>query len=308
MEETAITENFDLSHLTSQAQIAAMLPVSERIQRIRAERWIGYSAANQALMALEKLFTDPERVRMENMLLIGPTNNGKSMIIEKFRRQHLPYLSTDGSKEIIPVQVMQMPSDPSVSRFYTMLLYSMNAPISRGRHKIDELEILAIRLMKETKVRILVIDELHNILAGGSSVRNEFLNLLRFLGNTLRIPIVGVGTEDAYRAIRSDDQLENRFKPFILPRWKDDDELMSLLASFSVSMPLRRQSDLNNRETARYILSRTEGTIGEITTLLTSAAIVAVETGEEAINNKTFAITDYDGPTERRRKFEREMI
>jgi len=140
------------------------------------------------------------------------------------------------------------------------------------------------------------------------SIRNEFLNLLRFLGNTLRIPVIGVGTEDAYRAIRSDDQLENRFKPFILPRWKDDEELMSLLVSFKVSLPLRRSSNLSSRELARYILARTEGTIGEITTLLTYAAIIAIDTGEEAINSKTFAMTDYDSPTERRRKFEREIV
>ena len=305
--EEIIGKNLDLSHLSPPAQIVAMLSVEERIKRIRAERWIGYGSANQALMALEELFTWPERVRMQNMLLIGPTNNGKSMIIEKFRRQHLPYISEDGSKEVIPVLVMQMPSDPSVARFYTMLLYAMNVPMV-GRRRVPDLEILALRFMKETNVKMLVIDELHNILAGGSSVRNEFLNLLRFLGNTLRIPVIGVGTEDAYRAIRIDDQLENRFKPFILPRWKDGDELMSLLASFKVSIPLQRSSDFHSREIARYILARTEGTIGEITTLLTYAAIVAIETGEEAINNKTFAMTNYDGPTERRRKFEREIV
>ena len=43
---------------------------------------------------------------------------------------------------------------------------------------------------------MLIIDELHNMLAGGPAVRREFLNLIRFLGNVLRIPIVGVGTED----------------------------------------------------------------------------------------------------------------
>jgi hypothetical protein len=54
------------------------------------------------------------------------------------------------------------------------------------------------------------VDELHNVLAGRGDVRREFLNLIRFLGNELRIPLVGVGTREAYLAIRSDDQLENR--------------------------------------------------------------------------------------------------
>jgi hypothetical protein len=305
--EEIIEGVLDLSHLTPRAQLSAMLPAEERIRKIRSERWIGYSYALQAIRDLEDLFTWPNRQRMQNMLLIGPTNNGKSMIIEKFHRNHLPQMSPDGLKEIIPVVVMQMPSEPSVTRFYTMLLHGMNAPVMR-RPRVPELETLALRLMKETGVRMLIIDDLHNLLAGGSSVRSEFLNLLRFLGNILRIPIIGVGTEDAYRAIRTDDQLENRFKPFILPRWQDDDELMSLLASFATSFPLRCLSDLHNKEMARYILSRTEGTIGEIATLLTYAAIVAIETGEEAINSKTLAMADYDSPTERRRKFERKMV
>lgn len=307
MEE--VTETIlDLSHLILQAQALAILPGAERINRIRSERWIGYTYAGQALMELENLFAWPSRQRMPNMLIIGPTNNGKSMIIEKFRRQHLPRMSSDGSKEIVPVVIMEMPSEPSITRFYTMLLHAMNTPTA-SRLRVPDLEVLALRIMKTIEIRMLIIDELHNMLSGGPSVRREFLNLIRFLGNMLRIPIIGVGTEDAYRAIRTDDQLENRFKPFILPRWKEDDELMLLLASFASSFPLRSTSyELHSREMARYILARTEGTIGEIAMLLMGAAIIAIESGEEAINSKTLARVDYDSPTQRRQKFERGIV
>ena len=240
------------------------------------------------------------------MLIIGPTNNGKSMIIERFRRQHISRISEDGSKEIMPVVVMQMPSDPSIARFYTMLLHTMNLPQIR-RRQVAEFEFMALRLMRATKVRMLVIDELHNMLAGSTKSRAEFLNLLRFLGNELRIPIIGVGTDDAYRAIRSDDQLENRFRPFVLPRWEAGPELMSLLASFAASFPLRRPSVLHTPEMASYILTRTEGTIGEMVTLLSRAAITAIDSKEEAINARTLALADYGSPTDRRRTFEREI-
>jgi hypothetical protein len=58
---------------------------------------------------------------------------------------------------------------------------------------------------------------------------------------------------------------------------------------------------------ARYLLTRSEGTIGELARLLTTAAIAAVESGEEAINQRTLTMADYAGPTERRRMFEREV-
>jgi hypothetical protein len=52
---------------------------------------------------------------MPNLLLIGPTNNGKSMLIEKFRRAHIVEPAPQAETETLPVVTMQMPSDPSVS-------------------------------------------------------------------------------------------------------------------------------------------------------------------------------------------------
>ena len=151
-------------------------------------------------------------------------------------------------------------------------------------------------------------DDCCSLLAGNSVNRREFLNLLRFLGNELRIPLVGVGTRDAYLAIRSDDQLENRFEPMMLPVWEANDDCCSLLASFAASLPLRRSSTIATLDMARYLLTRSEGTIGELAHLLMAAAIAAVESGEEAINHRTLSMADYTGPSERRRQFERELM
>ena len=296
----------DLNHLIPSAQKTAQLPGAERIARIRADRWIGYTQAQKALAKLEDLFTHPERQRMPNLLIVGPTNNGKTMLVEKFRRQHPVTTSDDGQTEQIPILAMQMPSDPTISRFYTMLLYSLNAP-SFARRRVSDLEELSLRILRQVGLRMLVIDELHNVLAGSGPQQRQFLNLLRFLGNELRIPLVCVGTKEAYLAIRSDDQLENRFEPFSLPLWTLDDEFSSLLASFAAVLPLRRASQLHLPDIAHYILSKSEGTIGEITTLLTRSAILAVETGKECIDRQILGLVDYSSPTERRRTFEREL-
>ena len=220
----------DVSQLTAPAQTAAVLPDAERIARIRAERWIGYSRAREAFAKLEDLLTHPVRQRMPNLLLIGPTNNGKSMLIEKCRRAHRVEPAPHAETETLPVVTMQMPSAPSVARLYALLLTTLGVPL-HGRRKVVELEGMALRVLRAVGMQVLVIDELHNMLVGNSSVRREFLNLLRFLGNALRVPIVGVGTREAYLAIRSDDQLENRFEPMTLPLWQEGPELMALLAS-----------------------------------------------------------------------------
>lgn len=295
----------DLSHLQPWAQAMARLPAGERIQRIRADRWIGYPRAVRALTRLETLYDWPSRQRMPNLLLVGPTNNGKSMIIERFRRQHPPDHTAD--IEHISVLCVQMPSDPSVPRFYTAVLAALGSPLG-PRRRVPELEQLALSVMRSVGVRVLVIDELHNVLAGRADVRREFLNLLRFLGNELRIPLVGVGTREAYLAIRSDDQLENRFEPLTLPLWEANADVRSLLASFASSFPLHRHSDLDTEDMTRYLLARSEGTIGELASLLTEAAVTAVDSGEESISHRTLSMVEYDGPSIRRRKFERELM
>lgn len=295
----------DLSHLHPDIQPVARLSAGERVERIRADRWIGYPKAVEAVDKLEALLGWPRKQRMPNLLLVGPTNNGKSMIIERFRRHHLPV--TEPDREHIPVVSVQMPSEPSPLRFYTAILTALGAPV-HPRRRIVHLEQLVLTLLRAVDTRILIIDELHNVLAGRGDSRREFLNLLRFLGNELRIPVVGVGTREAYLAVRSDDQLENRFEPFILPVWKEGDLTRSLLASFAASFPLRRRSVIDTDDMMTYLLARSEGTIGELAHLLTTAAVVAVETGMESINPKTLAMADYRGPTERRRLFERELL
>jgi hypothetical protein len=137
-------------------------------------------------------------------------------------------------------------------------------------------------------------------LAGNAPRRREFLNVLRFLGNELRIPLVGVGTHEAYLAIRSDDQLENRFEPLVLPRWRPDDQARSLLASFAAAFPLRRPSPISNPEMTEYLIGRSEGTIGELANLLAEAAEIAIISGEESINATTLSLATYRGPCERR--------
>lgn len=278
------------------------LSKEERITMLQNEYWIGYTRAQEALNRMEELLNCPKRIRMPNMLLISPTNNGKSMIVEKFRRKHLPYTSANQDHEIIPVLTVQMPSNPSVRRFYSVILDVLGVPITYST--TAQCENMTMKLIKATEVKILIIDELHNLLAGNNNVQREFLNVLRFIGNTIKIPIVGVGIKDAYLAIRSDDQLENRFEPFILPLWQNNNEFSKLLKSITMVLPLQKLSSLLEPEVRSIILSRSEGTIGEIMTLLTRAACEAIISGKEFIDREILEKTKYNSPSDRRRLYE----
>src|SRR6266851_102127 len=75
----------DYVHLQPATRPIAAEDARSRIRRIRTDRWLAYARAEAVLAALEDLLPFPKRLRMPNLLLVGPTNNGKTMIVEKFR-------------------------------------------------------------------------------------------------------------------------------------------------------------------------------------------------------------------------------
>jgi len=299
----------NFSYLTESARVAFRLPDEQRIQKIISEHWIGYTRAIQVIHKLEMLCNHPVKVRMPNLLITGPTNNGKTMIIEKFRRNQ-KNIGKDNQHytdvENIPIIFVQMPAEPSAARFYSMLLEAINTPFRRT-NRLADLEQMTLNIFKRVGVKILIIDELHNLLAGSTQKQQVFLNLLRFLGNELRISLVGVGTKDAYLAIRSDDQLENRFEPQLLPRWEYGEDYLRLLASYVKTMPLRQPSIITQPSIAEFILEKSEGTIGEIVMLLKNSAQLAIESGEECINLNVLSKTNYLSPSQRRKMYQYEL-
>ncbi|HGU7323924.1 TPA: TniB family NTP-binding protein [Legionella pneumophila] len=297
----------NFNHLSPEASALAMLPSVERLACFKMERWIGYTRANQALSKLHTLLSDePGKLRPQNLLIAGASNNGKTMIAEKFHRMHPQQISDDGEHEIIPVLMMQMPAEATVNRFYTTLLIKLGTPV--GFHsRNNRCEVLALQLMRTVSVRMLIIDEVHNLLGATANQQRQLLNLLRFIGNELRIPIVCLGIREAYLAIRSDDQLENRFHPLLLPRWEQGEDFSRLMASFESILPLREPSYLSAPHLSELILSRSEGTIGEITALLNSATASALLHNQECINSAAIERADYHSPSVRRCMVEREL-
>jgi type II secretory pathway predicted ATPase ExeA len=273
-----------------------------RIRRIQSDRWISYGRAELALAALENLLSFPKRTRMPNLLLVGPTNNGKTMVVEKFRRGHPPTPASTASRSVasIPVVKIQMPPAPDEPQFFGAVLEEIAFP-----HLVSDLgskrKEAAVRLMRDTNVRVLIIDEVHNMLSGSRLQQRRLLNLLRWLGNELQIPLVAVGTAEALHAIQSDDQLANRFEPIALPPWRSGKEYQQLLKTLEAVLPLRRPSELAKSAIANKILSASEGILGEVVSMVTRAAILAISTGEERISTKTLDDIVFIAPSDRRR-------
>jgi type II secretory pathway predicted ATPase ExeA len=271
----------DFAHLFPASRAIAALSAEERIHRIRADRWINYPRAERALQKLEALLDFPQRARMPNLLIVGASGMGKTMIVEKFARDHPAYFDTVTGRMHMPIIVVQMVPGPDEARFYKRLLAAIGSP-EPPRATLSVLESLVLRLLGEIRPGMLVIDEVHSLQAGTVREQTRFLNMLRFLGNELRIPLVCVGTQPARNALRTDDQLVRRFEAFALPPWQNDEDFWGLIGSLQRSLPLRRPSDIAER-TLKRLVEVTGGITASVFSLMSMLAIAAIESGEERI-------------------------
>ena len=295
--------NGDYAHLIAAARAWADEDDASRVRRIRTDRWISYARAESALTAFDDLLTFPKRTRMPNLLLYGPTNNGKTMIVEKFRRLHqgIAPEETDEGAASVPVLRVQMPPGPDEPRFFGAILDALSYPHMLSDRGVSKRQEAAVRMMRETNVALLIIDEVHNLVSGSRLQQRRLLNLLRWLGNELQIPLIAVGTGEALHAIQSDDQLANRFEPVPLPKWRAGKEYEQLLRTLEAVLPLRKPSHLSDSALAGKILSASEGILGEVIAIVTRAAVHAVSSGTEVISAKTIDRIGFVTPSQRRR-------
>jgi Bacterial TniB protein len=261
-----------------------------RIEWVRADRRINFAMAERALYRLGDLLAYPPRDRMPCLLLYGDTGIGKTKIIAKFVRDHPPVFDRDSGIARTPVVAFQMPAQPDEEQFYDELLRALGAPSSGDR--VAGTRRHCRELLQAMGTRLLVIDEIHAMLAGTYRQQRIFLNTLRFLANDLRLPLVCAGTDEARQAILTDRQLAERFDALELPRWRDDDDFRRLLASFAAILPLRRPSAFDSSSLRKRVLAISEGVTHRIFRLIEVAAVKAIASGAERIDAASFEAED----------------
>lgn len=281
----------NLDHLSAAYRDQALWSDGERLNWIRADRWMRLPPADRALSRLEDLLSYPTRARMPCLLLYGQTGMGKTEIIRKFARDNPPSFNQGTGVTTTPVVVVQMPAEPIEEDFYNELLRALGVPgpVRSGARAARE---TARQLLGDMQTRVLVLDEINAMLAGTYRQQRLFLNTIRFLSNDLQIPIVCAGTEEARVALLTDPQLAERFDALQLEAWRDDVALQNLLSSFAAILPLRRASTLDTTAVRRRVIAMSAGVTGRIFRLIETVAIAAIISGRESLDESSFDDND----------------
>ena len=99
------------------------------------------------------------RVRMPCLLIYGVSGAGKSMLLEKFKRDHTPKRPVRQGQR--PIIVTQMPPVPVVRSLYGEILRTLGGNV-RPTARFYELEHAAIGLLTHANPRMLIIDEIQH--------------------------------------------------------------------------------------------------------------------------------------------------
>ncbi|RMH11367.1 MAG: transposase [Gammaproteobacteria bacterium] len=268
----------------------------ERIAFMDEPRWIGYPRANDIIEHMRGMLNKPTRPRMQNLLIVGESNNGKTTIVDHFGEMYGKGYVNGDSEPVRPVIIAEAPASADEKGLHISILERFATPY-RPSDPVAKLRYQVIHLMRECHVRMLIIDELHSLLAGTAGKQREVMNAIKLLCNELRIPIVGVGTIDAVRILHTDPQHASRFEVAKLPKWKLDKDFLRLVVSFEKTLPLRKASNLASREKLPLIHSICSGNIGDLHRLLIECAKEAILSGKEEIDVEIIKSKKWVQPT-----------
>lgn len=287
--------------LTSAARAALEADDTARLRQIRRKPFIR-SPAIQAIHALcEEALEDYPTEGDTHLLIVGDSGMGKSKLLDKWAAQH--GCLEDGTLPAanIPVLKVSCSLRASAKGFLGRIFERLGVGYSSSA-SAEVLYPLVLRVLRRIGLKVLIVDEVHHVLAGPKDRQLEMLNVLKLLGNDLRITIVASGIDTALRAVQLDPQMARRFDPIALNRWQLDEATGGLLNSLEATLPLKHASDLADEATARWIVRESEGLTGDIVRIVRRGAIEAIKSGDERISLKTLNALAWIRPSKRQKE------
>lgn len=278
-----IMQNYE--HLNETCNEIMQLSNKERLRFLDEDIIIEYPKVKKVHQILDHLLDKPKKPRMQNLLIIGESNIGKTSIINSFVYKHTSYTieDEDGMSVIIRPVISALASDNAdVKHLYISILEQFWTPFNPS-DSLAKLRHQMFHLMRECNVKILIIDEVHHFLRGTPRQQRNVMDALKNIGNILMIPLVCVGIKESELILTSDPQLSSRFDIIKLSRWELDKDFRGLLQSFERRLPLQKPSHIYDKDKATLLHLISQGNTGNLHRLLIECASYAIENNIEEI-------------------------
>lgn len=233
-----------------------------RLKRIWKPFWINYPEGTRVLTHLEWIFKQPKSYRTQCSLIIADPAAGKTAIAKQFVKTMNPPQKQGEEDREIPVVYAQAPPNGTAAGLYTNILRAVHAPYQSTWH-VPRKQDQVLHMLTKLKTRMLIVDELHAMLAGNVHDRSIFMSVLKFLSSELQIPIVGIGTKEALRAMHTDEQFANRFEPFRVEKWSADENYVHFMTKVCRHAGFKDTALLRRKPFVRHVHTLSKGLTGE---------------------------------------------
>lgn len=251
---------------------------------------VRHAAFNEIFNELNDAFEmAPNLKQSPGLFIIGDSRTGKSTVAEMFAEEHKSFRTDDVLvSEVIYVQV---PSKPTIKGLASEILSALEDPLAdKGTEQEKTRRIL--RLIKQCKTRMLMLDEFHHFVDKSSryAVIHDVADWLKCLINKSSIVTVIIGLPYGQNVLVQNEQLRGRFKsPMIMPRfdWNDDNlrnDFMDMLGGFTDMMrEVFDVPDFHNEALAYRFYLATGGLIGYVFNLLQQTALDVIRRDSNVI-------------------------
>jgi hypothetical protein len=229
--------------------------------------WIPYPHASGIMRRLEEVI---EQGGSGIYLLAGPSNNGKTAVLDHLLRT-LPVLADrSADRTRIPILALHAPPRPTLGRFLQSALEKTGALVF-GTDRPAMIRYLGA-VLERVGTRILAMDDAQNLLAGPRWEQQEFCSGLRQLAERARVSLLLVSTLEIF-------QWEPPLLPgahiLPLPAWKLDDGFREMIGV--VENRVSRGRSWRTAADAATLHRLTEGRLGELISLLTTLSMTSAD-------------------------------
>lgn len=286
-------------HLNEDSKYVVNLSKEDRIMFLYNEIFIEHPKITKIHSILNHLLDRPKKLRMQNILIVGESNIGKTSMIKSFEKKHSSFsLEDEQNRKIIvrPVISTLASDNADVKHLYISILeafwtpHNPSEPLAKLRHQM-------FHLMEECNVKMLIIDEIHHFLRGTAKQQRNVMDALKNIGNKLMIPIVCAGLKESELILSSDPQLSSRYDIIRLNKWELDKNFLGLLKSFEKRLPLKKPSKLYEKEKAILLHLISRGNIGDLHRLLIECTTYAIEKDIDEITIEIIKMFKWVKPT-----------
>ncbi|WP_295964300.1 TniB family NTP-binding protein [uncultured Xanthomonas sp.] len=265
-----------LDHLDPRIADLASRPKDERIAYILADKYVPYGLAEEIIDKAYWILRQERTQRPKCLLLFADSGCGKSMILDEINRRH----GGSQNPREVPVVSIKLSGSSDVRMLFIRILRELDVPFSSGDRK-DALYDQAIQALRAYGTKVIIIDELHNLLLAKRLV-NESMVVIRDLANT-PLSLICAGTRAARSCVNADEQLKHRFRCHQLKRWGATKDAREFFATLESRLPLLEPSNLSSAAVATFLINKTQGHVETMVTVIRESGKTALLNNKEAI-------------------------